>query len=152
MMEIDYKEPLDSFVEQIDVHELLPQREPFIMIGSLCHFDMARTVSALKVPADNIFVEDGKFTSSGLVENIAQTCAARIGYINKYILKKGIQIGFIGAIKDMEILSLPNVDETITTEIDVLEEFLGLILASAKVLRGDEVIAKAEMKIAVKDE
>ena len=43
MMEIDYKEPLDSFVEQIDVHELLPQREPFIMIGSLCHFDMART-------------------------------------------------------------------------------------------------------------
>lgn len=34
---IDYKEPLDDFVQQIDVHELLPQQEPFVMIGSLSH-------------------------------------------------------------------------------------------------------------------
>ena len=26
-------------LRKIDVHELLPQQEPFIMIGSLVHFD-----------------------------------------------------------------------------------------------------------------
>lgn len=149
---IDYKEPLDDFVQQIDVHELLPQQEPFIMIGSLLHFDMLRTVSVLRIPESNIFVANGVFTSSGLVENIAQTCAARIGYINKYILNKGIQLGFIGAIKDLEVLDLPSVGELITTEIVVKEEVFGLILATAQVTCGDKLLVNAEMKIAVKDE
>ena len=63
------------------------------MISRLTHFDMVRTVSETEVSAQNIFVEEGCFSASGLIENIAQTCAARIGYVNKYILKKGIQIG-----------------------------------------------------------
>lgn len=149
---IDYKDPLDDFVQQIDVHELLPQQEPFIMIGSLLHFDMLCTISVLRIPESNIFVKDGVFSSSGLIENIAQTCAARIGYINKYILKKGIQIGFIGAIKDLEILNLPSVGDLITTEIVVKEEVFGLILATAQVTCEDKLLVKAEMKIAVKNE
>ena len=149
---MDYKEPSDDFVKQIDVHDLLPQQEPFIMIGSLQHFDMLRTISALEISDDNIFVADGEFTSSGLVENIAQTCAARIGYINKYILNKGIQLGFIGAIKDLEIIGNPQTGDTIITEIVVKEEVFGLILASAQVVCGDKVLVNAEMKIAVKDE
>ena len=149
---IDYEKPLDDFVQQIDVHELLPQQEPFIMIGQLLHFDMQRTVSALSITESNIFVADGQFTSSGLVENIAQTCAARIGYINKYILKKGIQLGFIGAIKDLEVFSLPAVGNFITTEIVVAEEVFGVILATAQVTCGGKLLVNAEMKIAVKDE
>ena len=62
------------------------------MISRLTHFDMVRTVTETEVSAQNIFVEEGRFSASGLIENIAQTCAARIGYVNKYILKKGIQI------------------------------------------------------------
>ena len=148
----DYKEPLDVFVQQIDVHELLPQQEPLVMIGSLSHFDMKCTTSVFKIPEDNIFVMDGVFTSSGLIENIAQTCAARIGYINKYILNKDIQLGFIGAIKHLEIYASPSVGEVITTEINVEEEIFGLILVSAKVTCGEHVLVNAEMKIAVKDE
>ncbi|MGN0089815.1 MAG: pseudouridylate synthase [Alloprevotella sp.] len=148
----DYKEPLDVFVRQIDVHELLPQQEPFVMICSLSHFDMKCTKSVFKIPEDNIFVKDGVFTSSGLIENIAQTCAARIGYINKYIQNKDIQLGFIGAIKHLEIHASPFVGEVITTEINVEEEMFGLILASAKVTCGEHVLVNAEMKIAVKDE
>lgn len=149
---IDYKEPLDDFVQQIDVHELLPQQEPFIMIGSLLHFDMLRTVSVLRIPGNNIFVTDGIFSSSGLIENIAQTCAARIGYINKYILNKGIQLGFIGAIKNLEVFDLPSVGDLIVTEIIVKEEVFGVILATAQVTCGDKLFVNAEMKIAVKDD
>ena len=107
----------DEILSSIDIHELLPQQEPFVMVGRLIEFDMRRTVTETDIIAQNIFVEDGRLSASGLMENIAQTCAARIGYINKYILKKGIQIGYIGAIRNLEILSLPQVGDTIRTEV-----------------------------------
>ncbi len=122
------------------------------MIGRLVGFDMVRTVTETVIQERNIFVEDGHFTASGLIENIAQTCAARIGYINGYIVNKGIQIGFIGAVRNMDILALPKVGETITTTVDVLEEVFGMTLATATVMRGDEVLVTTEMKIAVKEQ
>jgi len=152
MTQTDYSQPSDAFVSAIDIHELLPQAEPFVMISALAHYDKVRTVSQLHILPDNLFVEDGRLTASGLIENIAQTCAARIGYINKYILLKGIQLGFIGAVKDMEIIELPKAGETIVTEICVQEEIFGMILATAKVFLNDKILVNAEMKIAVKDE
>ena len=108
---IDPVTPSEAFLRSIDIHELLPQQEPFVMISRLVQFDKVRTVCETDINADNIFVEDGRFTASGLIENIAQTCAARIGYFNKYVLKKAVQIGFIGAIRNMEITDLPEVGQ-----------------------------------------
>ena len=61
------KEYTEEFLRQIDVHELLPQQEPFVMIGTLTHFDETRTVSETTIAADNIFVDDGRFSASGLI-------------------------------------------------------------------------------------
>ena len=85
---IDYSHPTDDFVRTLDVHTLLPQQEPFVMIGQLIHFDMIETVTETSIVENNIFVQGGIFSSTGMLENIAQTCAVRIGYINKYINKK----------------------------------------------------------------
>ena len=137
--------------EKIDVHGILPQQEPFVMIGSLVHFDMETTVARTRIEDSNIFTEDGVFTEAGMIENIAQTCAARIGYINKYILKKGIQIGFIGAVKGLKLFRLPHTGETIVTTITTISEIFGMTLVKAEVKSGDETIATAEMKIAVTD-
>ena len=131
----------------IEVHDLLPQREPFVMIGSLVHFDMKRTVTKTIIRESNIFVDNGIFSATGMMENVAQTCAVRIGYINKYILKKGIQIGVIGSIRNFEINSFPKSEDIITTTIDVRDEIFGMILADCKVMLGDEVIATTEIKV-----
>ena len=64
------KEFTEEFLRQIDVHELLPQQEPFVMIGRLTHFDEVRTVSETTIAADNIFVDNGFFSASGLIENV----------------------------------------------------------------------------------
>lgn len=138
--------------EEINILELLPQREPFIAVGSLLHFDMETTITLTKITAESLFVSNGELSSSGVIENIAQTCATRIGYINKYILKKGIQIGFIGAIRKLEIYRLPKVGETIKTTINVVEEVFGMTLVAATVFVGEELIADTEMKIAVKEQ
>ena len=135
----------------IDIHELLPQQEPFVMVGKLIHFDMERTVTETKICRENIFTENDLFTASGIIENIAQTCAARIGYVNKYILKKGIQLGFIGAIRNLKLHRCPKVGETIQTTILTIEEIFGMTLVKATVCVGDEILAESEMKIALSE-
>ena len=137
----------EQFLRTIDIHELLPQQEPFVMVGQLVHFDITRTVTETTIGSENMFVENGQMTASGLIENIAQTCAARIGYVNKYILKKGIQIGFIGAIRNLEVKALPAVGDTIRTTVDVVEEVFGMILANASIECNDVTMVTTEMKI-----
>ena len=151
-MTIDYQQPDEAFLRDIDIHELLPQQEPFVMVSRLVHFDDVRTICEMNIQADNIFVEDGHLNASGMIENIAQTCAARIGYVNKYILKKAVQIGFIGAIRNLEVTDLPEVGQQITTIVDVIEEVFGMTLASAVIKQGNRTLATTEMKIAVKEQ
>jgi predicted hotdog family 3-hydroxylacyl-ACP dehydratase len=142
--------PTEASLRSVDIHEVLPQQEPFVMIRRIVQLDAVRTTCEMDILPDNIFVEDGRFSASGLIENIAQTCAARIGYINKYMLKKSVQIGFIGAIRKLEVFDLPKVGQQISTIVEVKEEVFGMTLASAKVLQDDHLLASTEMKIAVR--
>ncbi len=151
MIENDAEKTVDQDLRQIDVHELLPQQEPFVMIGALTHIDKMLIVTETEVKADNIFVDNGRFSASGLMENIAQTCAARIGYVNKYILKKGIQLGFIGAVRNFEVVELPQVGDVLTTRVEVKEEVFGMTLAEATIESAGKTLVTTEMKIAVKE-
>lgn len=136
-------------LSNIDIHELLPQQPPFVMVGSLLSFSMEQTVTRTEILPDNLFVNSGVFTPAGIIENIAQTCAARIGYVNKYILRKGIQLGFIGAIRNLRIERLPLVGEVIETTITTVEEVFGMTLVTARVAVEGATVATSEMKIAL---
>ena len=139
-------------LDEIDIHELLPQQEPFVMVDKLTAFDEKITATSLTVRADNIFVEDGWLNECALAENIAQTCAARLGYINKYILKRAIQIGFIGAIRDMTVVARPHVGDRLETVIEVMEQVMELTLVTATITCNGRQIVSAQMKIALSDE
>lgn len=149
-MILNTETPTEQELSGIDIHELLPQQDPFVMVGALVYFDRTLTVTKTTIKSDNIFVDGGRLSASGLMENIAQTCAARIGYVNRYILKKAVQIGFIGAVRNFEVNVLPKVGETITTSVDVKEEIFGMTLAEAVVKAGARILATTEMKIAVR--
>lgn len=137
--------------EEIDILELLPQRPPFVMIDCLLHCDKEVTRTSLLIKEENIFCEKGLLTESGLIENIAQTCAARMGYINKYLYNNTVKLGFIGAIRNLEIVRLPHVNEILTTQITVVEEVFQMTLVNASVRIDDETIASCEMKISITD-
>ncbi len=151
MMTFNEANTQEPVLRLIDIHELLPQQDPFVMVGTLVHIDERTTVTRTVIKESNIFVDGKSMSASGLIENIAQTCAARIGYVNKYILKKEIQLGFIGAIRNMEIMRLPSVGEEIETSVDVMEEVFGMTLANATVTSNGETIAITEIKIAIKE-
>ena len=135
-------------LEKIDIHELLPQQEPFVMVDTLTFFDEKETSTTFTIREDNIFVEDGFLNECAIAENIAQTCAARLGYINKYILKRGIQIVFIGVFKNMVFCESSIDGDVFHTTICVTEQVMEITLVNASVKCGDRIIATAEMKIA----
>lgn len=137
-------------IQDIPLKELIPQRPPFVMIDRLVSSDVVFSVTELEVRPDNLFVDNGRMTAAGLVENIAQTCAARIGYIN---LNSGeaVKIGVIGSISNLNIARTPKVGEHLVTTIKLLEEVFQVTLVEAIVKSDDEVLAQCNMKIALTD-
>ena len=120
-------------IEDIALKELIPQRPPFVMIDRLVSSDKVYSVTELEVRPDNLFVDNGRMSAAGLVENIAQTCAARIGYIN------------------LNIVRTPTVGEHLVTTIQLLEEVFQVTLVEAIVRSGEEELARCNMKIALTD-
>jgi predicted hotdog family 3-hydroxylacyl-ACP dehydratase len=137
--------------EKIDILDIIPQRPPFVIVDKLLYCDRETTKTTLTVRDSNIFVENGCLSASGLIENIAQTCASRMGYINKHIFNETIKIGFIGAIRNQEILRLPKIGETLITQITTVEEIFRMTLVNASVCIDNELITSCEMKIAITD-
>ena len=137
-------------LEDITLRELIPQRPPFVMINRVLSCNPVVTITELEVREENVFVVDGRFTAEGLMENIAQTCAARMGYIN---LSQGekVKIGVIGAVSGYEVFRTPKVGERIVTTIEVEEELFQITLVNAVIHCGEEVLARAKMKIALMD-
>lgn len=151
-MQLDPTQPTESFLRGIDIHTLLPQQEPFVMVERLVHYDAENTMTLTTICPDNIFAIDGVLSAEGLIENIAQTCAARIGYVNKYILRRGIQIGFIGSVRHFFVKRLPRIGEQVRTSVHIEQEVFGMTLATATVCVGEELLAQTEIKIAVREE
>ncbi|MEP7107084.1 MAG: 3-hydroxyacyl-ACP dehydratase [Ferruginibacter sp.] len=129
-----------------NISNLIPQRPPFVMIDHLTWCDEKITRTVFLIKKDNIFVENGRFCEPGLVENIAQTAAARAGYVSVRE-NNPVQVGYIGAIKNLVIHSLPIVNEELVTEITVENQIFDVTLIKGRVSCNEELIAECEMKI-----
>ena len=134
---------------EIEISEILPQRPPFLFVDRLERYDEVETVTSFSVPENHLLVEDGRLTASGILENMAQSSAARIGYLCKYILHVPVRIGYIGAIRKFRVHRLPAVGETLTTTIILREDVFGISLVDAAVRVGEEIIAEAALKTAL---
>ena len=118
------------------------------MVDHLTDYSETQSTCDLLVRPDNVFFENGCITAPGIIEHIAQTCAARLGYYNLYILKTGVRLGFIGEVKNLRILRLPREGELVKTTITVIQEIYDVTLVSAEVRVGEEVIVTTDLKIA----
>ena len=135
--------------DEIAAREILPQREPFVFVDRLVHYDERETVTVFTVPATHLLVADGRLTAPGILENMAQSSAARIGYLCKFILHVPVRVGYIGAIRKFRVHRLPAVGETLTTTIIFREDVFGITLTDAVVRVGSEIIAEASLKTAL---
>ena len=126
----------------------IPQRPPFVMIDDIVSADEKHTITTFTILPDNIMVENGFFTEGGLVENMAQTAGAGTGYIAMNA-GKPTPIGYIAALKNVNIVSLPQVNDTVRTEILFGQTVMNFHQVKGRVLSGENEIATCEFKIFV---
>jgi 3-hydroxyacyl-[acyl-carrier-protein] dehydratase len=124
----------------------IPQRPPMVMIHELIQTTVDSAETQVEVLPENIFVVNGLLREPGLVENIAQTAAAHMGYT---YTSKGlpVPIGYIVNIKDLNVLRLPATGELLRTVIRVTNEVLNVIIVEGKVYGNGNVICQCEMRV-----
>jgi predicted hotdog family 3-hydroxylacyl-ACP dehydratase len=136
------------FSMEDSIMEYIPQRPPFVMVDSLLFCNAIQTQTKFTVKEDNLFVVAGRFTEMGILENIAQTCAVRLGYLNK---TQAVKIGMIGSVDNFEVQYLPFTGGELITTITITAEVLNVVLFSATVLCGEIAVANCNMKVVLTD-
>lgn len=129
-----------------NILELIPQAPPFVMVGQLTYQDEIISRSTFTIEPDNCLADNNFFTEGGLLENIAQTAAARVGYLAKQ-QNQPVPGGYIGAVKDFEIFFLPAVGNNIVTEIKIENQIFNVSVISGRVWCNHELAARCEMKV-----
>ena len=138
----------ETITDKVFVESLIPQKKPFIMVDKLIFFSEEKVVSGLTVSEENIFSKNNIFTAPGVMEHMAQTVALYTGY--QYFLKNlPAPIGYIGAIKKVEIFQLPKMSDELVTTVKILHEIMGVTLVQIDTICDGTIIAKSEMKTVI---
>lgn len=113
--------------EHIDFKNFLPHREPMLMVSKLVSITETSVHTEFVITSDCVFVENNHLSETGLIENAAQTCSAIVG--QSYFEKDDLTgegnklVGYISAIKKVEIFSLPTLNATITTKASLVSRY-----------------------------
>lgn len=131
-----------------EITEYIPQRPPMVMIDQLVQADDSSATTTFKISGENIFVDNGRFTEPGLIENMAQTAAALVGYQCK-IDKTTVPLGFIAAIKNWKLYTLPGIDSEIETSVQVINTVMDVTIVEGNATQGNEKVCACELRILV---
>jgi len=130
------------------IADYIPHRTPFVMIDNLIRASAESFESDFFIQEDNVLVRQGFFEESGLIENIAQTCAAGFGYLQEE--KEGEpKIGFIGAVSKLEVFELPLAHSRITTIVTPTHQLGNIFLVKGENYCNGRKLLECEIKIVV---
>jgi len=134
-----------------EILAFIPQREPFVMVDKLFKAT-EKSVSAGLTVKESLLTDNGVFQESGLIENMAQTCALFAGH-RASELGKEAPVGFIASVKNVVIHRKPKVGEEIHTEIEIVNELMNMQIAMASVFdEQDQLLAGCELRIFIKED
>jgi predicted hotdog family 3-hydroxylacyl-ACP dehydratase len=120
------------------------------MVDQLVSCDEISSHTTFRVTEENVLVYNGELSEAGLIENIAQTAAAGVGYMAQQ--NDGpVLTGYIGAIKNLEVFELPKVGDILETEVTIKNQIFEVTIISGVVKCRGALLAICEMKIFIKN-
>jgi predicted hotdog family 3-hydroxylacyl-ACP dehydratase len=137
-------------VSRDNIQDLLPQRSPMVMVDWLVSCNEKEVVSQLTIRQDNLFVDQGRFTSAGMMEAMAQTAAARTGFLMKKQedgSNKKVPVGVIGSIKNFRLYFQPAINSIIQTTIMIEHEVMQATVVKGKIEVNGKLAAESDMQI-----
>lgn len=141
-------------VSEEKITSLIPQRIPMVMIHRLISCDDKQVITQFEIRKDNIFLDEKGLTASGLMENMAQTAAVRIGYLmmNKPgESNKKPPVGVIGSIKNFRMLRCAAPGAMITTTVYIEHELMNATVVTGKVEVDGKLAAESNLQIFIKE-
>ena len=147
-------------IDDVDIRKYLPHRESMLMVDRLIELKEDFVKTDFLIKKDNIFLKKGSFNESGLIENIAQTCSVIAGssYFNdgdERLENKSRVIGYISALKSVNIYDLPKVNDLIVSQGTMVSrfDFENYLTCTMKgqILCGDKVLLDCLLNLFIKD-
>lgn len=145
--------------ETIEIQQYLPHRAPMLMVDYILDIDHETVNTVFTIKEDNIFVDNGRFSEPGLIENAAQTCSAIVA--KSYLIgDDGIEndvdlIGFISSIRSVKIHAMPLVGSEIVTRAKLLSRFdtehYTTSMMSCKTYCGEELLLEGEINLFIQE-
>jgi predicted hotdog family 3-hydroxylacyl-ACP dehydratase len=131
--------------------EFIPQKHPFVFVDKLLYADENTSRGSFVIREGNFFVRAGIYSTSGLVESMAQTAAAGTGYLCSK-KNRPVPLGYIGAVQKLEVTGWPPVNSEIIMEITLLTNILQVSLVSGTIKHNGNRMASCEMKIFISNQ
>ncbi|MBP5365225.1 MAG: beta-hydroxyacyl-ACP dehydratase [Bacteroidales bacterium] len=133
-----------------EIKKLLNQRAPILMVDTLYEVSDNGATTGLTIEADNFFNLDGQFTEPGLIEHMAQSASAFVGYNAIKSNSSAAPVGYIGEIKNFKLAGrLPKAGDKLLTTVTVQSVVMNITLFTAETKTGDTTVASCQMKLSV---
>lgn len=139
-----------ALVTKETILNFIPQRDPICLVHTIYECNDEGTKTGFTVESDHFFVSNGCLTEAGVIENLAQSCAAGAGY-NISLKNQPPKVGFIANIKDLEIHSLPKVNSEVVTTVKLKAFVMNVTLVTVSSVCNGEPVAECEMKIFIQE-
>ncbi len=130
--------------------DLIPQRPPIVMVDEFVGMDGNVSHTRLTIRRDNLFVESNLFSEGGIIEHMAQSAAARVGYVCRKEGKE-VSVGYIASINDFSLATSPSIGDVLETQVTVLHEAMNISLIQAVTSVGGNRVASCRMKVFVRE-
>ena len=151
---MDLSLPLSKAVTE----QIIPQKQPFVLVSSLLETAETGCSTSFTIPEGHVLSDAQHLQPSGLLENMAQSCALMMGYQGALQVANSNggevpepKVGFIGDIREFKCSALPEVGSTIQTQITIENQIFDVTMIDGQVTQNETVIASCKMKIFVKN-
>ena len=115
-------------ISSLDISNFLPHRDPMLMVTSVLEIDENSVSTQFHISEDCVFLKDAKLSETGLIENAAQAASGIVG--QTFFEKDDVEgtgnklVGYISAIKKVEIFELPMTMCSLEAETFVAEKLI----------------------------
>ncbi len=144
-------------ISNIDISNFLPHREPMLMVTSVLEIDDNSVATQFHITENCIFLKEGKLSEAGLIENAAQAASGVVG--QSFFDKDDLEgtgnklVGYISAVKKVEIYELPSLGDTIITKAKLLSRFdtgeVTMCSLEAQSFLGEKLIVSSTMNFLI---
>lgn len=127
--------------------ELIPQRPPMVLVDRFEGIDAEGvSTTGYTVEPAGLFVAGGRMSECGIIEHMAQSAAARIGWCCR-AEERPVPVGFIGAVSRLELHDLPRTGAHLRTRLRIVQEIGPLSLAEVRTEADGRPLAEGNLKI-----